>query len=313
MIFGGLSPEEAGRRLAQGGVRLKVGPFAVSVQGDCGVFGRTFHFLYGDFPLLDAAEPAEFRIGLRRPLGLRRWLRPQVFFYLDDTQPFEPFPASLAMPLFEWGFNWCIYEHVHEFMLMHASVVERNGRALIMAAPPGSGKSTLCAALVHSGWRLLSDEFAIIDKGDGRLLPIPRPIGLKEESIELIRALAPAARFGPVFADTRKGKVAHLRPPADAVARVADPAIPAWLVFPAYAAGAGNRLVPVSKAQAFIRASENCFNYKPLGAAGFESLAALIDRCDGFELDFGDLEAALAALDGLAAARPELARAATGR
>jgi predicted ATPase len=29
---------------------------------------------------------------------------------------------------------------------------------VILPAPPGSGKSTLCAALVTRGWRLLSDE-----------------------------------------------------------------------------------------------------------------------------------------------------------
>jgi predicted ATPase len=33
-------------------------------------------------------------------------------------------------------------------------VVERDGHALILPAMPGSGKSTLTAALVQRGWRL---------------------------------------------------------------------------------------------------------------------------------------------------------------
>ena len=288
-----LSQREILKELRGPGIRLRIGPFGITICSDDMLFASTLQMLYADFPLLPQSEPSDFRMRLLRPLGLRRWWRPKVWFYLDDLQPFEAFPCRLTMPLFEWGFNWCIYEHAHEFLIIHASVVERDGRALIMPAPPGSGKSTLCAALVYGGWRLLSDEFALIRKTDGRVVPLPRPIGLKERSIELIHALAPLAEFGPVFTDTRKGNVAHLRPPTSAVDRASETAVAAWLVFPRYEMGAPATLETLGKAAAFVRASGNCFNYELLRETGYDLLSLLVEQCACFDLQFAELDQAL--------------------
>jgi HprK-related kinase A len=296
-----LSKQEVQAELRGPGIRLRVGPFGVTIRSDDALLASTLHSLYADFPLLPENEPSDFRMRLVRPLGLRRWWRPQVRFLLDDAQPFEAFSSRLAIPLFEWGFNWCIYEHAHEFLIIHASVVERGGRALIMAAPPGSGKSTLCAALAHRGWRLLSDEFALIRKTDGRVVPIPRPIGLKEKSIELIRGLAPLAEFGPVFADTRKGNVAHVRPPTDAVARATETAVAAWLVFPRYEAGVCAAFQSLGKASAFVKASSNCFNYDLQRETGYALLSLIVEQCACFDLHFANLDQVLELLDPLVA------------
>jgi HprK-related kinase A len=308
VILDELSSEDFHARLRNGGVRWQIGPFAVRVASRMTKLAAALRFLYGDFPLLAETEPAEFRITMKPPLGFRRWWRRQVIFQFDDRRPFEPFPFRLAFPFFEWGLNWCVYEHAHEFLIIHAAVVERGGRALLMPAVPGSGKSTLCAGLIHRGWRLLSDELALIRRSDGFVLPIPRPIGLKEESIDIIQAFAPGARLGPVFAETRKGTIAHLRPPTDAVTRMNEAALPAWIVFPTYEAGAALRLEPLEKATAFIRTSDDSFNYKLLGEAGFTALADLIDGCECFELTHSSLDAAIGAINAMTSAPAHEAR-----
>jgi len=304
VILDEVSSDAFRARLRDGGVRWRVGPFGLRVATRMEKLAGALHFLYGDFPLLEDGEPAEFRIAMKTPIGWRRWWRRQVIFHFDDARPFEPFPFRLAFPFFEWGLNWCVYEHAHEFLIVHAAVVERGGRALLMPAVPGSGKSTLCAGLVHRGWRLLSDELALIRHVDGSVVPIPRPVGLKEESIDIIRAFAPEARLGPLFTETRKGTVAHLRPPADAVRRMDEAALPAWIVFPTYQAGAGLQVTPLEKAAAFIRTSNDSFNYKLLGETGFTTLADLIDRCASYELTHSSLDAAIGAIDELVAAAP---------
>lgn len=45
---------------------------------------------------------------------------------------------------------------------LHASAVELGGRAVVIAGPPGAGKSTLCAALVRKGGRLVSDDLSAL-------------------------------------------------------------------------------------------------------------------------------------------------------
>ncbi len=129
-----------------------------------------------------------FDIAVVASSGLRRWLRPQANLVVNGVRPFLPLPADLSGALFEWSLNWCVGDHAHRWVAVHAAVVERNGRAIILSGVSGAGKSTLCAALVLAGWRLLSDEFALIDPHTGLLSPLPRPVSLKNASIGIIEA-----------------------------------------------------------------------------------------------------------------------------
>ena len=74
----------------------------------------------------------------------------------------EPFPLDTPLPLLEWGTNYALATRLFCYLLLHAGVVERGGRAIVMPALPGSGKSTLTAALTLRGFRLLSDEFGVV-------------------------------------------------------------------------------------------------------------------------------------------------------
>jgi HprK-related kinase A len=210
---------------------------------------RTLGQMYADYPVLDDTALADFDLLLTRGRGLRRLVRPQVRFHYDGMAPFQPLPLVQAFPMFEWAMNWCVSSQAHSWLVIHAAVVEKGGSAVILPAQPGSGKSTLCAALVARGWRLLSDELTLVRLVDGRIDPLPRPVSLKNGSIDVIRAWAPAAELSPPVADTLKGTVAHMRAPGASVARAGEPATPAWIVFPKWRAGAAAELVPVPQAR----------------------------------------------------------------
>ena len=289
--------------LLQGeGLYFHTGPFITCLKTTAENLIDDFHFLYGDYPIEDDAQLADYHVRLDRPSGLRRWFRPQVEFILDGTKTFHPFPLHLAVALLEWGLNYSVFTEAHQYLLFHSAVVERDGSAMILAAPPGSGKSTLCAAMIHNGWRLFSDEIGLLRRQDGRLTPNPRPVNLKAGSIPVIRAYAPEAQFGPIQPQTRKGTVSHIRPPTESVERAHETAQPAWVIFPTYRQGAPTELIPIPKSRALLRLAHSAFNYNLLGVRGFEMLAELIDVCSCYEFTYSDLDEALELFAGLNAA-----------
>jgi HprK-related kinase A len=291
------------RDLRGAGVWLRTGPFQTHLQCPIRSAGRAIHLLYGEFPLVGNAEFADFHIRLV-PGIVRRFFRPQVFFYFDNFMPFKPLPLGHAFAMFEWCMNWCIESQANYYFMMHAAIVERGGFAAILAAPPGSGKSTLTAALVAGGWRLLSDELTLIDPGNGMVVALARPISLKNESIDVIRNFAPNVVMGPVARDTIKGSVAHIKPPADSVARVDERAIPRWVIFPAFKTGAPVSLVPYPKATALLRLADQAFNYSQYGVQGFKLMEELIDSCDCYEFTYSRLADALEVFNSLGAQHP---------
>ncbi len=295
-----LPADDFHRRLAETGILFRTGPFTVQVRSSDEAFADLFRRFYGQFPLVTVPAIADFHVRLSRPRGLHRWWRPQVEFLLDGRAPFLPYPLSHAFPLFEWGLNWSIAMQAHQFLMLHSAAVERNGRVLLLPAWPGSGKSTLCAALVSRGWRLFSDEFGLVRHEDGQLMPLPRPLPLKNRSIGVIRDFAPDAEFGPDFHGTRKGTVAHLRSTDACVQQAAVPAPPGWLVFPRYRAATPLQLESIGKPQAFLKLANNSFNYQLLGLQGFQGVTRLVRDCDCYILSYSNLDEAIEAINRLA-------------
>lgn len=287
-------------RLGGPGLTLRTGPFTARLSSRIEIVRQGIALLYAEFPLAAPETCCDITLELRRPHNLRRWLRPQVEFVADGAAVYEPFAFNQALPLLEWAMNWCIATHVNHYLLVHAAVVERGGRALVLPAPPGSGKSTLCAALVHRGWRLLSDENAVLTLDGRSLLGTCRPVSLKNRSIDVIRAHAPQAVFGPPAHGTPKGTVLHLRPSPEHVARMDEPASPAWVVFPRWRAGAEASLTERPRADALIDLVNQSFNCARLGRAGFDAMSELVGASRVFDFAYGRLDDAIAVFDQLA-------------
>jgi HprK-related kinase A len=205
-----------------------------------------------------------------------------------------------AAPMLEWGLNWCVTEHAHQYIVIHAAAIERGGRVALLPAPPGSGKSTLCAALVNRGWRLLSDELALIDPERGLLLPLARPVSLKNRSIDVIRAFAPEAQFSAVVHDTIKGSVAHMKPPADSVRRDQEPAGLGWIVFPRFIADAPLQARQLRRSTGFMQLLDHAFNYHLHGRRGFECLADLVEPALALDFSYSRLDEAIDFFERLA-------------
>ena len=301
LMVGALTRTQLARRLAGPGIHLQTGPFVTLVRADIAQVADAIALLYADYPLRENPGFADFYVNMNHSGGLRRFVGRQVRFDHDGHAPFRPLPIDQAFPMFEWSMNWCVSSRAHDYLVIHAAVVERNGCAAILPAPPGSGKSTLCAALVtRGGWRLLSDELTLVRLGDGRIVPLPRPVSLKNASIDVIRAWAPQAVLSRAVHDTNKGTVAHVKAPADSVTRALETAAPRWIIFPRYEQGASPVLEPIAPGRAFMQVAQNAFNYSLLGVSGFDALGGLIGCSASYHFRYSALDDAVAAFEQLA-------------
>jgi hypothetical protein len=66
-----------------------------------------------------------------------------------------------------------------DLFFLHAAAIEWKGRAYVLAADTGSGKSTTTWALLHHGFGYLSDELSPIDLGTMKVLPYPHALCVK--------------------------------------------------------------------------------------------------------------------------------------
>ena len=301
--LGSLGERELAAHLRGPGLGIDYGACTVRLRATTPAFLAAFRAVYRSFDVRPAPDFADLHVRLVPGRGARRWLRPQTRFLIDGGEPFEPFPLSGPLPHYEWGVNWCFGQRFNQYVLLHAGALALDDRAAIMAAVPGAGKSTLAAALMLNGLRLLSDEFGVLDPESGNLLAMLKPVALKNQSIGVISAFSANARLGPVFTGTRKGDVAHLAPDAASVAAVRRPARPALVLFPAYREGAPLRLTPKTPDQAFVRLAFNSFNYQLLGPVSFEAVASLAESCPAYELVYGRLDEAVACVHELLTGR----------
>lgn len=288
-------------QLSSAGIGLDFGAARGRVRSDAPGLADAFHAVYSGFEIGAPDGFFDVAVSLRRARGIRRYVRPQIEFVADGATVFAPFPAATHLPLLEWGMNFLMAERLGFHLLLHAGAVELDGRAVILPATPGSGKSTLTAALATRGFRLLSDEFGVVRLDDGKLLPLLRPVALKNESIDVIARFAPQAVIGPRFPGTRKGTVAHLAPDRHAIDNRHVAADPALIVFPQYDPTVDCRVAPEKRSHAFSRLSVNSFNYEMLGPEGFGAVSRLVESCRVYRLAYRDLDLAIAAIRDLLA------------
>lgn len=293
------SAVQAGMR--HGRFRLFIGDLSVRIDSSIPELAEGLGKLYGYYPVSLEGGAYDYDLSLNPASWWRRWVRRNAVFGLSGQAPFLPMAPSHAHALFEWGLNWTIGSLAHQYLILHSGVVEKQGRAVLLAAVSGSGKSTLTAELVMRDWRLFSDELALIDGDRGCLVPMPRPVSLKNQSIDVIRRRHPAGVFGPVAEDTHKGTIAHLVAPDASVDLASVVAPPALIVFPKWRQGAALTVVPVGQGQAAMRLIDQSFNYPILGARGFDWLSSLVRSAEAWEIEYSDLDEVAGALDELIA------------
>ncbi|ONF96385.1 HprK-related kinase A [Sphingomonas jeddahensis] len=275
---------------------VRVGPVAFRIGSAWRAPVEQLRTLYRDYPAHDGVPDFTVRLEAARPW--RRFVRPSVHIRGDFVIPdAAPLPLAQGLLAAEMGMNLQMALGQRRFLLLHAAAVERDGRAVIMTGESGAGKSTLAALLQARGWRLMADEFVLVEPATGLVHPFPRPVSLKNAAIDVARAALPDALWGPLMRDTPKGAIRHLVPGAAALAGAETPAEPVLLLFPRYGLPAEQR--PVGAGEAFVRLTQASTNYVGLGERGFTALTRLVTDVTRAAIDYPDTDSAAELIEAL--------------
>jgi hypothetical protein len=219
---------------------------------------------------------------------------------IDGKAQSVPPGSAHLIPTLMSAVNRAVVDASTDRLLVHASAVEADARALLFPAPMEAGKSTLAAGLLRAGYRYITDEAVAIDLGTLQVQPYPRPISLDRGSWSLFADLRPATPNGVERFCTEQWHISPLDVRADAVAR---PSRPGVVAFTQYDADKRTQARPMSQAKALCELVGCTFNLDRLGAPGFGALARVVAASRCYRLTMSDLERACRAVDRLARAR----------
>ncbi len=179
-----------------------------------------------------------------------------------------------------------------DLYFVHSSALEYNGRAIMIAADSGTGKSTTTWARLKHGFNYLSDELAPIDPGNLEIHPYPHALCLKA---------TPPGPY-PLPEDTVKTeRTMHI--PANALPNspIKEPKPLSAIIFLRRDIKlATPEFAEASPAEAGARLYANTLNALAHPGSGLDVAIKIAGAVPAFTLDAGDLQATCELISKLA-------------
>lgn len=274
--------------LRRGTFTLHLGPFAHLVSGASDALVDFLMDTYRDCRVeMRPSDVTDVQLSLEAPNALRRFIRPQVVPNPGFEVPAVPLPRSMAALAHEMGLNLSVALKCCRFVNIHAGVVADNDGAIVMSGASGAGKSTLTAAMLQHGYRLLSDEFALLGMDKPMLHPYPRPISLKQETIPVVREMVGDEWISKVVVDTPKGNIAYYRAKQADLKRDQEPVNAKLVIFPKFEKGVQPVAQQLNPAEAIMRLVPASTNYSLLGEPAFRAMTGILENTRAFEISYG--------------------------
>lgn len=176
-------------------------------------------------------------------------------------------------------------------LVLHAAMVAKNGRGLILPASSGSGKSTLTAWLVREGFEYGSDELVYAPFGVKAFNPFGRPINLKQRARQRTDSIF---GFSEALYQDRDEVVSS--PPVDFISskvfgpgRILGAVVPTAVIFSKFTPDAENSFHKISKGRAGLEWMQHLLNARNLSQHGFSEIAGLARILPAYFLAYSSL------------------------
>ena len=177
-----------------------------------------------------------------------------------------------------------VFDRSPDVLKLHAAVVVREGKALLLLGDSWAGKTTLALRLTEEGWQYFSDDAAVFDTGSTAVRPFPKPPGVKAYSWDQMSHhwTSLADHFDPPDA-------AFLIPPPF-TGSLDEEAEPRWLVFLEYDPSEPGRLEAVPQGAATAKVAGHADR---VDGATLSRIAQLARGCSSYRLAYGSTEQAV--------------------
>ena len=183
---------------------------------------------------------------------------------------------------------------------LHAAAVTANNKCVLLAGVPGSGKSTLTAALLAKGFGYCADDTALLTEPPIRVRGVPTRLGLKEGSWPVVRELWPELDALAVHQRADGKRIRYLLPDNVMSATPSDAAQTAHvLVFPHYESDSPTVMQRLRRADALLKLAESGYDIPEV--INGDVVATLIDwmtSLDCYELHYSDIQEAVDEIAG---------------
>jgi hypothetical protein len=168
-------------------------------------------------------------------------------------------------------------------LMLHAALMSRQGRGLMIGGLSGAGKSSLAAWFTRQGWAYHGDELMYADAIDRHWEGFVRPLCFKDDWALMFPAIAtPPEWVAKVGAQTLV--------PANLFGQEVLPEVsvrPGVMLFPKFVKGSDFSLKRLSAGQATIRLVQSILNGGNLIHRGVAQAAEIARACPGYDVTYG--------------------------
>ena len=176
-------------------------------------------------------------------------------------------------------------------IILHAGSVAWENQGIIFPSSGGAGKTTLTAALIRHGFDYINDDVIPVERGTGKLIPVPISLCIKSGSWPLLQYFYPELENLRSFGRNNL-RVKYLPPPAATIG--ARSYTPQYLIIPSREDGAAPVLENVSPAEGLRAIIEGeSLLPQPLTSADVAELTHWVGSLSCYRLTYDKLDPAV--------------------
>jgi hypothetical protein len=214
-------------------------------------------------------------------------------------------PAGIAGEL-----EYAVFDHVtwnlKRYFQLHAAFVAKGESGLLIPGGTRTGKTTLTLTLWQSGWEVFSDDMSFLEPDGMQFLPFPRPLTLREGTLELLGPEGSGSEI-PMGPPDYEETTAYFHPlwlspdgGGDSLPdEVPQPSQARWILFPTRRARARKKpdLRPLKRTQAIRKLAPHAYIFEKDRVRGLEILSDLVNTTEQYELIMGSPEETCGLID----------------